>query len=312
MLRILTLIGFLGSLQAQNGALKESSAPAFIENLMPAFYNGYLYTIRPRHVLTLFAPDGHQMLTLPLIGDDTVSILNVAVDSDTTLALSRRDETGSAIELRDALGNLLQSINTGRYIPAHVAFAEDHTIWSLGWQTDATKLRYPDRQDYMILRHYARDGKDMGAYLPRSLFPAGLEPGSIGWQAHGITVTGDRVGLLVYSGNVGNRREWVELDLSGNLTGRWRLDQVDGTSSVALTSDNQAYLHHYDQTTKTRQTLKLNRATSVWERVRGPNAVVYGADGDLLVFGTWGRGDGLMHLSWFKQPEPQDLSPQAK
>jgi hypothetical protein len=79
--------------------VKESSAPAFIEGLMPALYNGYLYTIRPRHVLTLFAPDGHQVLTLPLTGNDTISILNVAIDSDTTLALSRRDEAGSAIEL---------------------------------------------------------------------------------------------------------------------------------------------------------------------------------------------------------------------
>src|SRR6202030_4419307 len=101
---------------------------------MPALYNGYLYTIRPRHVLTLFAPDGHQMLTLPLIGNDTISILNVAIDSDTTLALSRRDEAGSAIELHDAFGNLLQSINTGRYIPMHVAFGKDHTILSLGRQ----------------------------------------------------------------------------------------------------------------------------------------------------------------------------------
>ena len=139
-----------------------------------------------------------------MIGNDTVSILNAAIDSDSTTALSRRDEAGSGIELRDAFGNLLQSINTGRYIPEHLAFGEDHTIWSLGLQTDATKLVYPDRQDYMILRHYSREGKDMGAYLPRSLFPAGLEPGSIGWQNRAITVTRDRVGVQVYSGNPGN------------------------------------------------------------------------------------------------------------
>jgi hypothetical protein len=292
------------SLDAQSGSVKESSAPAFIENLMPALYNGYLYTIRPRHVLTLFAPDGHQMLTLPLIGNDTVSILNVAIDSDTTLALSRRDEAGAAIELRDAFGNLLQSINTGRYIPAHVAFGEDHTIWSLGWQTDATKLLYPDRQDYMILRHYSRDGKEIGAYLPRSLFPVGLEPGRIGWQSRAITITGDRIGVQVYSGNPGNKMEWVELNLDGKLTGRWRLDDVAQGGAIAFTSDDHAYLPHFDLATKTHQVLKLNHATSTWEKVPSPPRRLYGSDGDQLVFAEWGgRGwDGLMHLSWFKQP----------
>lgn len=206
-MRIPAIVAVLSfSLCAQSGSLKESSAPAIIENLMPALYNGYLYTIGPRHVLTLFPSDGRQVLTLPLIGNDNVSIRNAAIDSDTTIALSRRDEAGSGIELRDAFGNLLHSINTGRYVPEHLAFGEDHTIWSLGWQ-------YPARQDYMILRHYSRDGKEMGAYLPRSLFPAGLEPGSIGWQNRAITVTGDRVGVQVYSGNPGNKMEWVELDL---------------------------------------------------------------------------------------------------
>ena len=196
MLRLLAIVGVLSlSLDAQSGSVKESSAPAFIEHLMPALYNGYLYTISPRHVLTLFPPNGRQVLTIPLIGNDTVSILNAAIDSDTTVALSRRDEAGSGIELRDAFGNLLLSINTGRYVPVHLAFGEDHTIWSLGWQSDGTKLLYPDRQDYMILRHYSRDGKEMGAYLPRILFSRiGLEPGRIGWQSRAITITGDRIG----------------------------------------------------------------------------------------------------------------------
>jgi hypothetical protein len=292
------------SLDAQSGSVKESSAPAFIENLMPALYDGYLYTISPRHVLTLFPPDGRQVLTLPLVGNDTVRILNAAIDSETTIALSRRDGAGSAIELRDAFGNLLQSINTGRYVPEHLAFGEDHTIWSLGWQTDATKLLYPDRQDYMILRHYSRDGKEIGAYLPRSLFPAGLEPGNIGWQSRAITITGDRIGVQVYSGNPGNKMEWVELNLDGKLTGRWRLDDVARGGAVAFTSDDQAYLRHFDLATKTHQVLKLNRATSTWEIMPSPGLFLYGSDGDQLVFAGWGgRGwDGLMHLSWFKQP----------
>ncbi len=306
-MRIPAIVGILSfSLWAQSGSLKESSAPAFIENLMPALYNGYLYSIGPRHVLTVFPPDGRQVLTLPLIGNDPVSILNAAIDSDTTIALARRDGAGSAIELRDALGNLLQSINTGRYIPMHVAFGEDHSIWTVGWQTDVTKLRYPDRLDNMILRHYSRDGKEMGAYLPRSLFPAGLEPGSMGWQYRAITVTGDRVGVQVFSGDTGNKMEWVELNLDGKLIGRWRLDDVAQGGAIAFTSDDQAYVPHLDRATKTWQVLKLNRATSTWEAVPSPARLhLYGSDGDQLIFAEWDSGDGLMHLSWFK-PETQN------
>jgi hypothetical protein len=47
------------------------------------------------------------------------------------------------------------------------------------------------------------------------------------WQKRRITVTGDRVGIEAVSGNVGNQREWVELDLSGNVTGPWKLDPQD-------------------------------------------------------------------------------------
>ena len=90
------------------------------------------------------------------------------------------------------------------------------------------------------MRKYSTDGKLVGAYLSRSLFPPGLPPGLDGWQTRRITVTHDRVGVEAVSGNVSNQREWVELDLQGNLMGRWRWDPFDQFPGVALTSDNQA------------------------------------------------------------------------
>jgi len=135
------------------------------------------------------------------------------------------------------------------------------------------------------------------------LFPIGLDPGGIGWQTRAITVTRDRVGMQVWSGNTGNQMEWVELDLSGNVTGRWRLNDVVQTGAVAFTSDDQVYIPHSDSATKDYQVLKLNHVTSTWEKVQSPGLRLYGSDGDQLIFAEWGRGDGLMHLSWFKQPE---------
>jgi hypothetical protein len=194
-------------------------------------------------------------------------------------------------------------MDAGRYVPAHLAFGEDHSLWSLGWQTDATKPLVPDRQDYMTVRKYSTDGKVAGAYLPRSLFPAGLEPGKDQWQEHRITVTGDRVGLEMDSGNAGNLREWVELDLNGNLSGRWKLDPSDGLyPGVALTSDGQAYTQRHEPS-KPGQVFRLDRTSSTWQLVNAPSLQLYGADGDKVVFAESSDGDGVVHMGWYPQPQ---------
>jgi hypothetical protein len=227
--------------------------------------------------------------------------MSVAIDDDGTLAISWVGLPKIGIDIRDSSGNLIRSIDTGRYMPAQLSFGQDHSLWSFGWQRDAARPEIADRQDYLTVRKYLADGKQVGAYLPRSLFPAGLEPGGAEWQQRLITVTGDRVGINAYSGKTGAQREWVELDLNGDLTGRWRLDQSDEFRGVALTSDDQAYVQRSDPKKKSRSVFRLNRAASEWEPVNSPNLELYGSDGDKLVFATW--PDGLMHLSWYPQPD---------
>ena len=136
-----------------------------------------------------------------------------------------------------------------------------------GWQRDATNPNRHDSQDYRTVRKYSIDGQQNGAYLLRSLFPPGLEPGMDHWQERRITVTSDRVGIQAISGDTSDKREWVELDLSGNLTGRWRLDTSYRFPGVVLTSDDQAYVQRNDPATKSRQLLRLNRTKSEWEPV---------------------------------------------
>src|SRR5580658_7660831 len=89
MLRTVTLLALL-SLPAwpANGPLQEATASAFISSKMPGFYNGYLFSAEPKHVLTLFAPDGHELFSLPFQGrgNGKVGIESVAIDSDGTLA----------------------------------------------------------------------------------------------------------------------------------------------------------------------------------------------------------------------------------
>jgi len=172
-------------------------------------------------------------------------------------------------------------------------------LWVLGWQRDAQNFPH-ETKDYPLLRRYSIDGKQTGAYLPLSLFPRGLRPGADEWQRRRITVTPDRVGVEVYSGNLGYQREWVELDLSGKVLGRWRLDTRGEFPGVAFTNDDQAYVHRYDRETKTRQVFRLNRSTAGWDRIQTLNEELYGSDGEDLVFAQW--SGGVMHLSWLPQP----------
>ena len=303
MIRVLTLLGISSACAwTQSAPIREMSAAAIIDDLMPAFYNGYLYSCRPPHIVTLFAPTGQIVLTVPIQGrgNGDVSVQSVAIDTDGMLAIGWRSIANSGIDIRDSFGNLRRSIDTGRYVPAHLSFGEDHSLWAFGWQRDATNPNRHDSQDYQTVRKYSIDGQQNGAFLARSLFPPGLEPGMDQWQARRITVTADRVGIEANSGSVGNQREWVELDLNGNLTGRWRLDTSYRFRVVVLTSDNKAYTQRIEPAPKSRQVLRLNRAKSEWEPVNAPNALLYGTDGDKLVFANW--PDGVMHMSWYSQP----------
>jgi hypothetical protein len=137
---------------------------------------------------------------------------NIAIDTDGTVAVAWggwASEKSHGIDFRDSSGALTRTIQTGRYLPAHISFAEDHSLWNFGCQVDAVHRAEPDRQGYQTVRKYLPDGKEAGAYLPRSLFPPGLEPAGATWQtSSSITVAHDRVGLWAWSGGDSGHTEW--------------------------------------------------------------------------------------------------------
>jgi len=302
--RLFALLGaFSLCTSAGNDPLREvTSQAARVENqLVPAFYKGYIYWIGltgPDNQVTIYAPDGHLAFSFQT---ETGRAEGVAIDTDGSLAVAWGSIEGGGIEFRDNSGTPRKTIQTGRYFPTHISFAEDHSLWSLGWQRDAANSGDPDKQ-YMIVRKYLPDGKEAGAYLPRSLFPPGLEPGMERWQKSGsIVVAHDRVGLWVYSGEIGTKTEWVELDLNGNLLGRWGLDQFYGNTRVALTTDGHVFVQNYGAKDKTHQLYKLNRESSTWQPVDSPpSGRLEGADGDALVFSDFRLGP--MHVCWYQHP----------
>jgi len=293
---------------AANESIREvtSQATRVGNQLVPAFYQGYIYWVGLAggdSYVTIYAPDGHLALSFET---QNGAVQSIAIDADGTTAVawgSWSSKKAGGIDFRDSSGTLTRTIQTGRYLPAHISFAEDHSLWSFGCQLDAADGTRPDQHDYLTVRKYQPNGKEAGAYLPRSSFPPGLEPADVSWQrSSSITVAHDRVGLWAYSGDSGNQTEWVELDSNGNLLGRWRLDQFSWDTKIALTTDGHLFVQSRDSKTKAYRLYTLDRASATWQAVEAPpSGRLEGADGNTLVFSDFVK-PGPMHVRWYQHP----------
>jgi hypothetical protein len=304
MRRLFALLATLSCVAvAANAPIREvTSLAAIVPGMdVPAFFKGYVYWAG-REPLQVYAPDG-QPVYVPRPNGTAEAF---AADTDGTLAIAWTSETGGGINVHEPSGALLRTIPTGRYRPTHLTFAEDHSLWSLGWQTSASNSYMPDRSDYMMVRRFLPNGQPASAVLARSQFPKGLEPGGQSWQrSNCITASHSAIGLWVTSGGTGNNTEWVELDLNGNLTGRWRLDKFSYELRVAFTSDGHVFVHHADLDTNTHNVtyslLTLDRASSTWKPFQSaPTGNLASADGDALIFAD--NAAGPMHLRWYQHP----------
>jgi len=135
-------------------------------------------------------PDGtfafNKNIELPGGIQPVVRDLDFDTGGSAAVAASAQGSSGFILGILrlDRTGRQTGFIDTGRYCPASIAIASDPSIWTLGWQIAADRPPYPDRQDYMIVRRYSTDGREDKGFLPRSSFPAGLEPGSAGPGIH--------------------------------------------------------------------------------------------------------------------------------
>jgi len=284
-------------------------------SIVPLFRHGYLIIFPPGGVngtpaasvfygFTAYDPEGHfayqEILDVP--GGSQPVMQDVDFDSDGNASIGVSAQGGpsgimSGILLLDRGGRQTSYIDTGRYLPAHLAMARDGSIWTLGWQRDAASTAEhgvrADRQDYMIVRHFSADGKQLNAYLPRSSFPPGLEPGIQGAGPY-IAVTQDRVGILACSGKTSGNPEWLELDWNGNVLERSR---IDGVLFGALTADDHVYL----QGGKFGQVYTLDRTSHTWKLLQQGEGMLMGADGNNLVYRA-GKNNEPILLQWFSQP----------
>lgn len=284
--------------------------------LAPVFDKGYFFQMKshtgtPPNGYALWDPLGNPVYQIDIIAPDgTPGRLrqDAAIDTDGTAILpiwyggygGKGHIKGAGVVVVNSSGKQIQFIDTGRFVPAHVCFAQDHSIWVAG--TQYAPLRAGDdidhlqRGDFQMVRKYSRDGKLIGEFLSRSLFPAGLVPVETGWMAAAT----DRIGVLTHPGMVSNQPEWVELDLEGKLIGRWKVGpqfvvdpitnkQVYSLGRLAFTSDARLFAQPYDAECKKYKVLIFDRATSSWQPSdaagsQSANSNLVGADGNNLAF----------------------------
>ena len=284
--------------------------------LSPKFDNGYFIQLNDYRGgmapdgYQLWAPDGSLLYHIKIVAPDGTSaqVRDVAVDRDGTAVAAmwyggyggKGRVAGGGITVVDPSGKQRLFIATDRWIPKHPGFGSDHSIWVSGTQLDP--LRDGDAwdhvsRDYQLLRKYSGEGKLLGEFLPRSSFPPGLPPAEgLGW----ILAANDRIGAIMYPGQVAMFPEWVEFGLDGALIGRWRLgpdSTFDPTThnvtwqrdSLAFTTDGRLFTQSDDWTTKSHQIIIFDRSTSSWQSADPvlkvpPGSYLVGTDGNNLAF----------------------------
>ena len=240
-----------------------------------------------------YSPEGFPVLTTVVQIPDAENVWanGLAVDADGAFAIGVAYGTSASaggIVFYDKYGQPDGFVATGSYLPESLCFAGDHSLWTFGAQRGGG--------DYMMVHRFTAGRKDAGQFLARSLFPRGLNPGMGSWQIRSIMVAQDRVGLFAFSGLNGSLNEWVELDLSGKLIRRVRLDQRE-FMPMAFTADG----HLYRKPDHKSALQVLSQTSPDWQDLGMASlGWLLGADGNSLVFSP--PAVGPVTMQWFNQP----------
>jgi hypothetical protein len=72
-------------------------------------------------------------------------------------------------------GSSQKVIRTDPYYPFLCAGAPDGSLWTVGLEMNADLQEKPEHRESPVLRRFAPDGRQLGAWLPRSSFPGSAE-----------------------------------------------------------------------------------------------------------------------------------------
>jgi hypothetical protein len=267
---------------------------------LPIFDDGYLIaTYSPGDsAVTVYGPDGARLFdsAVKLPQAQSLQLGNSAADTDgvvaVTVAYTGAQGNSGAIVLFNRIGRQTKVIETGRYLPTALTFDAQHNLWAAGWQRGS--------QDYFIVRKFLPNGADVGSFVRRSWFPAGIEPGHLPAGEKGLHAANGRLGALLASGNSGDRREWVELDADGKLLGRWRMDHLFGVN-LAFCANGAIYGNTPLEKGQPVHLTVFDRATASWHIIPDDihtDWIMLGADGNQVV--VWDQGSDPMLLRYLR------------
>ena len=254
-------------------------------NILPTFDKGYLAVYEREHTIALYGPDGTLAYrAMPLVPGAKLDVMNAAPDNDGSVAIAvayRIDKLqGGGVAIFDPTGIQSVFIDTGAdWWPTQVCFGPDHSIWAVGWRGKAQPAT--SVVDYFVLRNYTRDGRLLGAFLPRSSFEQDpVEPILGGWQ---LRSANGRIGGLFYTPSVlryGTPRrmgEWIEVNSLGKVV---RQVEMPEKTIRAFSDDGSLYAKGYQGDYSV-----LNPGGNSWQPFLGATGGnLLGAEGDSLVF----------------------------
>ncbi|MEO8025196.1 MAG: hypothetical protein ABI823_01900 [Bryobacteraceae bacterium] len=270
---------------------------------LPLFHHGYLTFIVNTRSFEVWGPDGRLRCFVAMERPEDLSIMGVAVDSGGSIAASYASRTASGIEAGiayfDSNGTRTRTVETGKYMPAHLAFDGNQNLWAFGWQRDSSG-EYEERRDYMMLRKYSPAGHEKGRFGRRALLPrGGLTPGGPSRGLARLHVAKDRIGAIAFYGDTSEITAWIELGLDGHVISQWRLGDSNG--GLAFAQDARLFRVVVERTTRLEV---FDRASAEWRNAGGmtPQGFLLGVQNGQLVFG---RDDGVVRITSADVPKLQ-------
>jgi YD repeat-containing protein len=264
---------------------------------VPRYDKGYLLYLDRTKTLEVFRPDGQLAYRLTVScppAATTCSTLTAAADSRGTVAVTvgylKSGGGGGGIQLFSPDGKPGRFIDTDRLVPGMICFDREGNLWTLGWQRDSLRYDTEDQNDHPMVRKFSLDGKELGRFLPRSLWTGPKSsPGAGSGGYWRMEAAADRIGAVIHESFADDNPEWVEWDLNGNLISRTVLPDLGGMGR-AYTSDGKLYAQFLSTDRRRPVLRRLDRTTGQWSPVATnlPEGVelpfLLGADGKDLVF----------------------------
>ncbi len=219
-----------------------------------------------------------------------------AIDSDGTAARANfsRGNEGPKIELLDQAGKPMQIIRTGSYLSQHMAFAPDHTLWTVGYESN-----YESRaDDFNVFHHYARNGEEIDQGLPWRQIAGDYNAYTSLQLCLGgkrIFAANNRIGFMAFLQR--GRGTWIELSPGGTLLGKYDLGAYRELTfqPVAMTTGGSVYARIIKEDRFSGWAV-LDRSTGQWRKVKGyPKGTIIGSDGDNVIFSQHDGGWTVLH-----------------